>query len=62
MKVLLDINILLDVVLEREPWHPAAARLLSAVHEGHVLGFVASHTIPTIHYIVEKARDRSIIR
>lgn len=59
MKVLLDINVLLDVVLERAPWHPAAARLLSDVHEGHVLGFVASHTVPTIYYIVEKARDRS---
>ena len=59
MKVLIDINILLDVVLERDPWHPAAARLLSAVDEGHIVGFVASHTVPTIHYIVEKARDRA---
>jgi predicted nucleic acid-binding protein len=59
MKVILDINILLDVVLERDPWYPAAAQLLSAVDEGHVLGFVASHTLPTVHYVVEKARDRT---
>ena len=59
MKVLLDINILLDVVLERSPWYPAAAQLLSAVDEGHVLGFVAGHTLPTVHYVVEKARDRT---
>lgn len=59
MRVLLDISILLDIVLERDPWHLAAARLLSAVHEGQLEGYVASHTLPTIYYVVEKARDRS---
>jgi hypothetical protein len=38
MRVLLDIDVILDVVLERDPWHPPAARLLSAVHEGKVEG------------------------
>ncbi|MDT8369674.1 MAG: PIN domain-containing protein [Longimicrobiales bacterium] len=60
MRVLLDINILLDVILEREPWHHAAARLLSWIDEGRLHGFVASHTLPTIHYVVTRARDRGI--
>lgn len=58
MNVLLDINILLDVVLERDPWYASAARLLSAIDEGRLRGFVASHTLPTVHYVAAKARDR----
>lgn len=58
MRVILDINILLDVVLERHPWHSAAARVLSKVDGGHVQGSVAGHTLPTVHYVVAKAHDR----
>jgi len=59
MRVLLDINILLDLVLEREPWDISAAQLLAAVERDRVTGFVAGHTLPTIHYVVAKARDRA---
>lgn len=58
MKLLLDINVLLDVLLGREPWADAAARLLTAVEGGEASGFVAGHTITTIYYVVAQARDR----
>jgi predicted nucleic acid-binding protein len=58
MRLLLDINILLDVVLEREPWAEPAAGLLSKIERGEVTGFVAGHTITTIHYVVSQTRDR----
>lgn len=54
MKVLLDINIVLDVILDREPWVAEAASLLSAVEQRQVQGYVAGHTVTTIHYIVAK--------
>lgn len=58
MKLLLDINILLDVLLDRAPWSDAASRLLSAVESNRAEGFVAPHTLPTIYYIVAQSQDR----
>lgn len=58
MKLLLDINVVLDVVLARPPWLGEAALLLSAVAEGRAEGHVAGHTITTVHYIVAKEKDR----
>lgn len=62
MTLLLDINVLLDVVLEREPWSDAASRLLSAIEAGKAEGFVAAHTLPTIFYVVAQSRDRATAR
>lgn len=58
MRLLLDINVLLDVVLEREPWSGPAAELLAAVEARRVEGFVAPHTLPTLYYVVAKIGDR----
>lgn len=60
MTLLLDINILLDVILERDPWAESAARLLSVVEAGGIDGYVAGHTITTIHYVVSQARNRKV--
>jgi predicted nucleic acid-binding protein len=59
VKLLLDINIVLDVVLDRAPWVSEAAALLSAIEQGRVEGHVAGHTVTTIHYIVARARNRA---
>lgn len=58
MKLLLDINVILDVVLAREPWAAYAARLLGAVERGEHEGWIAAHTVTTVHYLVARARDR----
>lgn len=58
MKLLLDINVILDVVLAREPWAADAARLLALVERGDHKGWVAAHTVTTVHYLVARARDR----
>ena len=58
MKLLLDINVLLDVLLHREPWAESAAHLLTTIERGKASGFVAGHTLTTIHYIVSRARNR----
>lgn len=57
MKLLLDVNVILDVVLARDPWAEDAARLLAAIHRGEHDGWVAGHTVTTAHYLVERARD-----
>lgn len=59
MKLLVDINVLLDVLLDRDPWSDAAARLLSAIESGSATGFVAAHTLPTVYYVVAQSQDRN---
>ena len=58
MRLLLDINVLLDVVLERDPWAGPAAELLVALETNQAQGFVAAHTLPTVYYVVAKSQDR----
>ena len=58
MTLLVDINVLLDVLLQREPWADSAAQLLTRIERGEASGFVAGHTLTTVHYIVSRARDR----
>ena len=58
MRLVLDINVLLDVVLERDPWARPAAELLAALESNQAQGFVAAHTLPTVYYVVAKNQDR----
>jgi predicted nucleic acid-binding protein len=60
LKLLLDINVILDVILVREPWVSQSARLLAAVEDGRVEGYVASHTITTIYYVVARDKGRQV--
>ncbi|MEA2328310.1 MAG: hypothetical protein QOE68_3269 [Thermoanaerobaculia bacterium] len=60
MRILVDINVILDAVLERRAWLDEAGRLLSAIESGEVEGYVAAHTITTIHYIVAKENGRAV--
>lgn len=56
--LLIDTNVLLDVILEREPWAVESALVLDAVARERARGFVAGHAITTVHNIVEKAAGR----
>ena len=58
-KLLLDTNVLLDVVLDRHPWVEDATALLDAIAKGRLVGYVASHTIPTVYYVAAHERDRA---
>jgi predicted nucleic acid-binding protein len=62
LAVLLDTNVLLDVLLAREPWAAEAARLLDVIATGRVQGFVASHALTTIFSLVQRARDAATAR
>lgn len=62
MKLLIDTNIILDVVLEREQWFAEAAQLLSRIEEGRAQGYLAGHSVTTVYYVVEKTRDERTAR
>jgi predicted nucleic acid-binding protein len=54
MKVMLDLNVLLDVIQKRQAHFRASAELLDRVARGAVQGCTAAHAVTTIHYIVAK--------
>jgi len=56
--LLVDINVLLDVLQQREPFFEPSARVLSLIETGVVDGYVASHSITTLFYLIKK--DRSV--
>jgi predicted nucleic acid-binding protein len=53
-RVLLDVNVVLDVLQRREPFFADAARVLAAAETGRVRGIVAAHTVTTLFYLVAK--------
>ena len=60
MKVLFDTNVILDVMLLREPFLKSSALLLAEVERKNIEGFVCSTTVTTIHYLVEKTKNRKV--
>jgi predicted nucleic acid-binding protein len=55
MRILIDTNIVLDFLQEREPFVEDAARLFEKIDLGEIEGFIAATTITNIYYIVRKA-------
>jgi len=55
MKTLFDTNVILDVLLDREPFSDDASFLLSKVEQTEIVGFICATTVTTIYYIANKA-------
>jgi predicted nucleic acid-binding protein len=55
MKALFDTNVILDVLLDRQPFADDAAILLSKVEQSEIIGVACATTITTIHYLAAKA-------
>lgn len=58
MKILFDTNVILDVMLLREPYLKSSALLVAEIERKNLEGFLCSTTITTIHYLVEKVKGR----
>ena len=59
MKVLIDTNILLDVILLREPYLELSKRVLQCC-QSLVDGYIAVHTFSNMFYILHETEDFSI--
>jgi predicted nucleic acid-binding protein len=60
--VLIDLNILLDVLQKREPFYETSARLLALIETGKIKGYIASHSITTLFYLITKDRSTAEAR
>jgi predicted nucleic acid-binding protein len=58
MRILIDTNIVLDLLLEREPFFEEAIALFELVETSVVEGFIAATTITNIFYILRKAQGK----
>ncbi len=54
MTVLFDTNVVLDVLLDREPHSRASAAAWAAVENSGIESFVAAHALTTIYYFLRK--------
>jgi len=62
MIVLFDTDVILDLLLDREPFAEAAAQIFSKVEKGDITGYVCATTVTTIHYLATKVAGISKAR
>jgi predicted nucleic acid-binding protein len=64
-RVLVDVNVLLDVLADREPFAADSQAVLARIEAGELEGLVAAHTMTTLHYLLSKhlgkARSRKVL-
>ncbi len=63
MKLLIDTNVILDVLLQREPFFKAAVDVLNLAQRDDVREYVSASAITDIYYIAcRQMKDRSAVR
>jgi predicted nucleic acid-binding protein len=55
-RILLDINVVLDVLLDRKPHVTASAAVWAAIENGAAEGLLAAHALTTIYYLIQKEK------
>jgi len=55
LKILLDTNIVLDILMDRMPFADSAVELFSKVEDGTIIGYLCGTTITTVYYLASKA-------
>jgi len=53
-RILFDVNVVLDVLLDRKPHTEASAAAWAAVETGMAEGLLAAHGVTIIHYLIRK--------
>ena len=61
MKILVDTNIFLDVILLRKPHYESSAEVWSLVSEKKIAGYISAVSINNLHYILLKQKERSAV-
>lgn len=59
MRWLIDLNVVLDVLLDRAPHADAASAVWAAVETGRVEGRLAAHSVTTLHYLASRSGGRA---
>lgn len=54
LNVLIDLNVILDVLQKREPFHETSARVLASAENGQIQGWIAAHSLTTLFYLLRR--------
>ena len=54
MVILVDTNILMDIIADREPYAEYGKKILEKCAKREVIGIIAAHSIPNLFYILRK--------
>lgn len=55
MVVLIDTNVALDFLTQRQPFYHSARAVFQACASGKIEGYIAFHSLPNIFYILRKS-------
>ncbi len=53
-RLLVDTNVVLDVLLDRQPHADASVAIWAMIETGRCEGYLSAHAITTIHYLIQK--------
>ncbi len=56
MKILFDTNVILDVLMNRQPFVGTAIQLMAHVELRRIEGYLCATTVTTLHYLIARAR------
>jgi predicted nucleic acid-binding protein len=62
MTAFLDANVVLDILLERQPWYTEAALIFSLSEKNLVSSFVSASSITDIFYLAQKEHGKQTAR
>ena len=58
MRVLFDTNVVLDLLLDREPFVREALYLFTRVERSELVGLLCATTVTTVHYLLSRALEK----
>ncbi len=62
MKLLIDTNIVLDVLLKREPFYQAAVKVMNLAQHDDIHEYISASAVTDIYYIAYKQiKDRKLV-
>jgi predicted nucleic acid-binding protein len=61
-RVLLDVNVILDVLQRRQPFYDDSAAVLAAAETDRLTGLVAAHSVTTLFYLLARYGSQAAAR
>lgn len=59
LRVLVDVNVVLDVLARRQPYFEGSAQVWAAIETGRVDGLLAAHTATTLYDLLQRHSDHA---
>ena len=57
LKVIIDLNVVLDVLQQRELFYESSSAILAAAETDRIDGYLAAHSVTTLFYLIQKDRS-----